>query len=252
MKSYKEVVKERYDKDRYDGKAVKDNIYSLINPVGFYGEYKAAQILSRFVSAIIRDGKRPDQIKICDCGCGDGTKTRFLAELLGNPDQVYGIEYSKTRLEHCKNMNGFIHYEYADLTTPGGGIPFGEQFDAITAFVVFMHFSRKKEISAALKNIYEALKRKGFFLWYETNVKSHWDARDKNADGWGYSAGEMDRYAMEAGFRLFEAEGVYTHIPFINRPTIYMADNIDNIWALELLEKLPFKKNNNVRLYYKE
>lgn len=252
MKSYKEVIKERYDKSRYDGKAIKGDIYAPINPVGFYGEFKMAQILSRFVSTISSHGRRLDQIKICDCGCGDGGKTRLLAELLGNPDQVYGIEYSKTRLEHCKNMNGFIHYEYADLTKQGGGIPFSVQFDGIIACVVFMHFSRRTEIAEALKNIYGALKNRGFFLWYDCNAKSHWDVRNKNADGWGYSANEMDRFAIDAGFKLFEQTGIYPRFPFINKTTIYMIKNIENIWAWELLEKLPFKKNNNVRIYYKE
>lgn len=57
-----------------------------------------------------------DKIKLCDCGCGGGNNTRFMAELLGNPNQGYGIEYSKNRLQHCKDMNSFINYEYMNLT----------------------------------------------------------------------------------------------------------------------------------------
>ena len=69
---------------------------------------------------------------------------------------------------------GNIHYAYADITKLGS-IPFDVQFDAITTFVVFMHFDTKKQIYHALKNIYNSLKKDGLFLWYDVNVKSHWD-----------------------------------------------------------------------------
>lgn len=179
MKNYKRTIKERYDKQKYTGKEIVNNMYSPVNPIGFYGEYKAAQVLFEFVNMLNRDKKSLDTIKICDCGCGDGIKTRFLTELLGNPEQVYGVEYSKNRLQHCINMNPAIHYGYADLTEAEKGIPFDVQFDGITAFVVFSHFSTEQEIVSALKNIYNSLKRKGLFLWYELNENSYWDGKQK-------------------------------------------------------------------------
>ena len=252
MKSYKRIIKERYDRQQYTGKGIVNDMYSPINPVGFYGEYKAAQILFEFVNMINKDKKSLDTIKICDCGCGDGIKTRFLTELLENPDQVYGVEFSQNRLQHCKNMNPAIHYEYADLTELGKGIPFNVQFDGITAFVVFMHFATEKEILFALKNIYNSLKQNGLFLWYELNAGSHWDGKGKNVDLWGFSAKEMDKYAAKVGFKLKKHHAVYVKFPFINKATVYMAKDIKNLWMLEALEKLPFKRNNLVRIYYKE
>lgn len=250
MKNYKKVIKERYDRQKYDGKGILNNQYSLINPVGLYMEFKATGILSEFVK-IISAKRTFDKIKICDCGCGDGNKTRILAELLGNPDQVYGVEYSINRLRHCKDMNAFIHYEYADLTE-SGGVPYDTQFDGITAFVVFMHFVSEKEIVCALNNIYNSLKRKGYFLWYELNADSHWDGKRKNVEQWGFSADEMDKYASGVGFKLVKQYGIYAKFPIINKTTAYLAKDIKDIWMLELLEKLPFKKNNLVRIYYKE
>lgn len=52
MKNYEDVVKERYNQQSYDSKSVLDNIYAPINPIGFYGEFKAAQILSDFVKLL--------------------------------------------------------------------------------------------------------------------------------------------------------------------------------------------------------
>lgn len=251
MRNYKKVIEERYDRQKYDGRGIKKNMYAPVNPVGFYGEFKAAQILSDFVSLLNKRGIMLDKLKICDCGCGDGIKTRFMAELLGNPDLVYGIEYSKNRIQHCRNMNASIHYEYADMTRKGK-VFFGGRFDAITAFVVFMHFESEEEIMNALKNIYDSLNRKGLFLWYEANVKSHWDGKKKDVDGWGFSADEMDRYASCAGFRLMKHHKIYSQIPIINKSTVYLAENIKDFWILELLEKLPFKKNNLIRIYYKK
>lgn len=252
MKSYKRVVKERYDRQRYDGKGIINDIYSPVNPVGFYGEFKSAQILMDFVNMTVRNKKALDKIRICDCGCGDGVKTRFLAELLGNSEQIYGVEYSKNRLNHCRKMNPAIHYEFADLTEPGKGIPFGIPFDGITAFVVFMHFTTEKEIMCALRNVWQSLKRKGIFLWYELNAGSHWDGKRENADHWGFSASEMDRYAGKAGFRLIKEYGVYVKLPVMNQSSLYLAKDIKNIWALDVLEKLPLKKSNLVRIYCKE
>lgn len=251
MRSYKSVIRERYDKQRYDGSGIIKDIYSPINPIGFYGEFKAAQILYEFVNMLIADGRKLDRIKICDCGCGDGIKTRFIAELLENPNQVYGMEYSKNRLQHCRTMNGLIHYQYADLTKQDG-IPFDVQFDGITAFVVFMHFNSEEEIMCALDNISKSLKRKGLFLWYELNAKSHWEGKKKNVDHWGFSANEMDRYASKSGFKLIRQFSVYTKLPIVNKATLYLAKNIKNIWILELLEKLSFRKNNIIKIYRKE
>lgn len=253
MKNYKVVVRERYDKQKYDKKGIMNNIYAPINPVGFYGEFKAAQILRKFVLMLNSQSKSLDTIKICDCGCGDGVKTRVLAELLGNPKQIYGVEYSKNRLEHCRNMNPFIHYEYMDLVEYNiEGIPFGVQFDGIVTFVVFTHFNSEKEIINALKNIHNSLKRKGLFLWYELSAKSHWEGKEKSVQQWGFSSNEMDKYALNVGFKLVEQFEVYTKIPILNISIGYLIKNVRNIWLLELLEKLPLKKNNIVKIYRKD
>lgn len=252
MKEYEKVIAERYDKQIYEGNEIKNNIYAPINPIGFYGEFKAAKILYDLVNMLNLKEKPLDSIKICDCGCGGGNKTRFMAELLGNPTQVYGTEYSKNRLQYCKTMNNFIHYELADLTIPGGGIPFDASFDIITAFVVFMHIFSEEDIVAALQNIYDSLVCGGLFLWYDLNADRHEDGKEGKDNGWGYSSKEMDEYASRVGFKLTKQYGVYTHLPLVGTSTLYFAKKIKNILILELMDKLPFKKDYNVRIYLKE
>lgn len=249
MKNYETVVRERYNRQKYDSNSISNNIYAPINTIGFYGDLKTNQVLFEFVNMLYSRKKNLHEINICDCGCGDGSKTRFMAELLGSPGQVFGTEYSENRLKRCKEMNNYIHYRYGDLTKE---IPFDAKFDGITAFVVFMHFRSHKEIRSALKNIYDSLNEKGLFLWYEVNAENHWDGRKKNVDGWGFSGSQMDKYASEAGFKLIRCFGVYARLPIISRSTGYLIKSIKDIWMMELLEKFPLKRNNLVRIYCKK
>lgn len=249
MKNYKTVVSERYNRQRYDSNSMLNNVYAPINITGFYGEFKANQILFEFINMLYSQKKDLHKIKVCDCGCGDGIKTRYMAELLGRSEQVFGMEYSENRLKHCKEMNDCIHYKYGDLTRE---IPFDVKFDGVTSFVVFMHFNSHAEIRSALKNIYHSLNRKGLFLWYEVSAENHWNGRKKLVDGWGFSENQMDEYAIEAGFKLIRHYGVYAKIPIINKSTGYLINNIKDLWLMELLEKFLLKKNNFVRIYCKE
>lgn len=248
MKDYKSVVRERYDQEAFDRQAIADNMYSLINPVGFYGEYNSVKILTHFINLLDAHRGEHDDISLLDCGCGVGLKTRIMAELIGSPTSVYGTDYSVNSIEHCKMMNSNINYHWGDITKE---IPFDVKFDAITAFVVFMHFSKEDEVKNALSNIYDSLKEDGLFLWYDTNVKSHWDSKER-ADGWGYSVKEMDKYAKEAGFRFVSGYGLYSIIPGLKTSTVYLSEQIKQMWLLDILDKMPFKKNNNVRIYMKD
>lgn len=114
------------------------------------------------------------------------------------------------------------------------------QFDGITAFAVFTHFRSHTEIKSALKNIYNSLNNNGLFLWYEVSAKNHWDGVKKYVDSWGYSEGQMDKYASDAGFKLVKHFGTYAVIPIINQSTGYLIKNIKSLWLMEMLEKLPF------------
>ena len=105
MKDYKWVVKERYDKEMFDRQAIADNMYSLINPVGFYGEHNSVKILTHFINLLDEYRKIHDEIRILDCGCGVGIKTRIMAELIGKtPEEV--------ALLTTQNARRFYRLEY--------------------------------------------------------------------------------------------------------------------------------------------
>ncbi len=253
MKSYKEVVENRYDNEKYDADSILKNEYSFINPVGFYGEVKLAYVLKSFVLQLCKD-KELSKIKILDVGCGIGTKTRFLAEFIRNPTNIYGVEYSKNRLEYCKRLNPYINYEWGDIVKEthekGGGM-----FDGIISFTVLSHFSTDEEIEKALRNIYSKILDKGLFLWVDINDKSHKQHMQYNGDSYGFSSREMDSYAGRVGFKLVKGSGLFKKIPFINTSTYYLANKIKRIFLLELLDHLLitplFPHAYNVRIYSK-
>jgi len=103
-------------------------------------------------------------------GCGTGSNTRLLAELVSSPENVFGMEYSKARLEIFKKNNPAILCKYGDLVKQ---IPFEEKFYAITAFAVLMHMKTAEELKRALMNIYNSLESGGYFLWYDPNSYDH-------------------------------------------------------------------------------
>lgn len=252
MLDYREVVKERYDSQELsNSNAWNSGLYSFCNAVGFYSDLTCMKVLYDFYQILRKEAKFiqmpgcKDKMKVLDVGCGMGTKTRAWAELLGNSDQVYGFEFSENRLEHCKNMNDKIHYEFGDMVK---GIPFECKFAAASAFVVLMHLREEKDILSALSNIYHSLEDRGFFLWYECNTKSHFISSEE-ADGNGYSAAEMDKYALMSGFVLVKSYGIHKVIK--GNSTVYWANKLPMI-ILDLISKcFPAKYGNLVRIYQK-
>lgn len=156
MRDYKQVVKERYELDDFSGKGIENNIYACINDVGNYGFHKEIDTLRHFIKVVFREThKLLDEIRILDCGCGNGQVTRLTSELLGNSYNVYGFEYSKNRLDYCINMNPNITYKWGDIVA---GIPYeGMCFHGIMAFDVLSHLRKKEDVISALRNIFDSL-----------------------------------------------------------------------------------------------
>lgn len=254
MRDYKQVTQERYEQEDLSETGIEKNIYASINPIGNYGEYKENQVLKHYIR-MVRDLEKKGlhKIRLLDCGCGNGLVTRLASNILGNTEHIYGFEYSRTRLDYCRKMNGSIRYEWGDVVK---GIPsaFSDmRFDGIMAFVVLSHLRKRKEVLAALKNIYSALDENGLFLWYEINAKTHYCNPD--ADTQGFSAKEMEEHARKAGFILVEKRGLYRliSVPLINKSisTCYLADKIHFLLLEAISVLLPFQPAIHVHVYKK-
>ncbi|MBE5847928.1 MAG: class I SAM-dependent methyltransferase [Lachnospiraceae bacterium] len=250
MRDYQQVINERYEKENLS--VPESNIYAPINPIGQYIMIKEIKLLTFFLKKLaVERNKHLNECKILDCGCGGGTVSRIVAELVGSSENIYGFELSKNRLEKCKKMNGTIHYRYGDVVK---AFPFSEiKFDAAMAVFVLSHIRTREDLCSALENIYSSLDAGGLFMWLEINAKTHYANFD--ADTQGFSHKEMDELAKRSGFELCAHKGIgkLISIPMTNSRinTLYMPGKMP-IPLVEFVSLLgPFPCAYSARIYYK-
>ena len=244
-----EKVENRYARE-YSVDNILQNQYSLFNPVGEYDYYATSKMLSWFVKHIIGAGKSLSEITILDAGCGDGRKTRILAELLGSSKNIKSFELVTEGVNYCNRVNGSIDCKKGNIIDE---FPqYDIAFDAIMACCVFMFLLEEDEILKALSNIYSNLKEDGCFMWFEVNNKSHFDNKHKKSE-LGYNACEMDNLAFRAGFELIDSMSLFKEVNIRGKliSTYYLYPR----WGMsltELINKIPFLKPSfNARLYKK-
>lgn len=245
MKCYQRVVKERYD--GYEKlQDINENIYSIINPVGFYGSIKIEKVIYKVLNKLKSTGMGMDKVKILDVGCGSGWITRYFAEFTQNPLNIFGMDLSKHRIEIAKKMSPNINYFQGDIVNMGN---IGEKFDIISAFDVFMHLSRKEEINKSIKNIYSNLSDNGIFIWYDAYSKDHFNS-PLEVDSWGFNPKQMDCFCEEHGFRLLYETSVNKNI-LGKVQSIYLYKSLPE-YFVRLCEKIfPGSPCNIVKVYIK-
>ena len=245
MKPYKEVIKDRYNNKKNIN--IYDNIYSLINPVGFYLNQKIRYIFYKIFNIIRKNDIDITKSNILDIGCGDGTWTRFFAELKGTPSGIYGVDLSNNRIKEAKTLNPNIKYLLGNITN----ITIKDiKFDIITAIDVFSHLSTEEEILKSLNNIYNLLTKNGMFLWYDIHNRSHFKAR-YNCDAYGYNKNEIIKFCKKVGFKKIYYSKIFKKI-FWKYHSAYIVNKNIHFWIISLLEKiLPGSAGNLIFLFKK-
>ncbi len=244
---YKDTNKIRYETVNYDD--VENNIYALINPVGYYGNYIAIKTL-RWYLKLLHDstGIKYHDMRLLDVGCGDGHISRMMVSLLDNAKNIYAFDFSSNNVEHCKKLNPAVNYYMGNVVD---GIPFEKRFDGITSFVVLSHLRKEEDVIKALGNIYNSLTSDGLFLWYELISKSHYINQDKDTQG--FNEKELAKYANEVGFVEIARKSFSKTIWIGKRSkSIYYWAKDNNIWFLEMMAKLlPLRPTITIRIYKK-
>jgi ubiquinone/menaquinone biosynthesis C-methylase UbiE len=199
MKTYQEVVQDRYD-GWERGRHIYDNEYSLINPVGFYGGEQIRKAFFKIFNKIRQMDIDVTTLKFLDVGCGTGALTRLLGELVGSAKNVYGVDLSSNRIEMARDLNPRITYTVEDILE----LSFKENFDVVTAKVVFSHLNTEKQIMIALEKIASSLKEDGFFIWYDMIAKDHFQSLAED-ESIGFSRKQMEEYCRKFELmKLFE------------------------------------------------
>lgn len=97
--------------------------------------------------------KRP---KILDAGCGDGTITKYLAQIKGA--RVYGVDYNPLRIKRAKKMLPHCNFVVGDLLK----LPFkNNYFDVSLSHHVLEHV---KQDVKAIEELVRVTKKGGFII----------------------------------------------------------------------------------------
>jgi cyclopropane fatty-acyl-phospholipid synthase-like methyltransferase len=144
-----------------------------------------------------------DGARVLDLGCGDGNKTRRLAERF----DVFGVDISPEQLRLARTAAPEVTFLEADFTELDLA---AETFDAVTAFYSMMHVPRARHLEL-FGTVLGWLKPGGLFLVPLSTVGGpdrveNWLGVDMFFSG--FDAGTNRRLVQEAGFELLVDEVV--------------------------------------------
>ncbi len=148
-------------------KSICPYIYSYFNPGNLYiihsREREIINLLKKFKFDFLGDKK------ILDIGCGTGGNLRKLIELGAQPENLYGIDLLKDRIEIGKRLSPNINLVCGDAQNL---IYEDNYFDIVMQFTVFTSIlSNKVKINIAEEMI-RVLKDSGIIIWYDFFVNN--------------------------------------------------------------------------------
>jgi ubiquinone/menaquinone biosynthesis C-methylase UbiE len=155
----------------------------------------------RYVSEL--DKRVDDGARVLDLGCGDGTKTRRLAERF----EVVGVDVSPQQLRLARTAAPEVTFVEADFSE----LDFrADTFDAVTAFYSIMHVPRDRHLQL-FERVLGWLKPGGLFLSSLSTIggpdrTEKWLGVDMFFSG--FDAETNARLVRQAGFELLVDEVV--------------------------------------------
>ena len=202
MRSYKDVVSDRYNKRVDSDFELKRTLRRMLP------QLRVNEVLLDVLKTIDSQHRPLTDARILEIGCGDGRWTRFIAEVTHAPELISGTDLSKPRIEFAKRMNPAIDYQVKDVVEE----PIGATYDVILALDLFMHFSTEAMIKTVLKNIHDSLSEDGIFIFIDAWARSHFEA-SADADSWGYNPQEIYDFAKPEEFTPLFRRTIFRHLP---------------------------------------
>ena len=183
-----------------------------------FGEWASGlqgEPLERFLDELFE--RLPEGACVLDLGCGDGAKTKRLAERF----DVIGVDLSGEQLRLARTAvpeGAFVQGDIVQLELPD------ESFDAVTAFYSFMHVPRD-EHPALLGRVRAWLKPNGLFLAPMSTMGGpdrveNWLGVDMFFSGW--DAEKNRRLVREAGFDVLVDDVVAMREPGSGYETAFL------------------------------
>jgi ubiquinone/menaquinone biosynthesis C-methylase UbiE len=157
-----ERIKKAYEKRKIEQK---DKVYSYFNKGSLFimhqREKALLDILNKFNYSDLTNKK------ILDIGCGTGGTLRRFIDYGAKPENLYGIDLLKDRIENAKQLHPKINFICGDASN----LPYPDKyFDIVVQFTVFTSIhdiKLKKEISSEMLRV---CKEDGIIIWYDFHI----------------------------------------------------------------------------------
>jgi ubiquinone/menaquinone biosynthesis C-methylase UbiE len=183
-----------------------------------FGEWTAkieGEPLERFLDELF--DRLPAAARVLDLGCGDGQKTKRLAERF----EVVGVDLAEEQLRLARSAApaaAFVRADFVDLEFADAS------FDAVTAFYSFMHVPREAH-PVLLRRILRWLAPGGLFLAPMSTIGGpdrveNWLGVDVFFSGW--DAETNSRIVREAGFDVIVDEVIPMREPRSEYETAFL------------------------------
>lgn len=193
-----------------------------------YSDENSLFILNNLEKAVFnrlkeRGFKDLKKIKVLDVGCGNGNWLKKFLEHGALPQNLFGIDLIKERINNAGKINKKIRF----ICKNASKLPYRSgYFDIVTQFTMFtsiLDFNVKKKIADEMKRV---LKKKGVIIWYDMKYTKPFDKNIK-----GISKKEIEK--LFPGFKLTVNNATLN--PVISRRLVKVSRPFANF-----LEKLKF------------
>ncbi len=110
---------------------------------------------------LLQAGIQPG-MRVADLGCGVGTVTTLLAELVGPTGEVVGLDFSGAQIEEARSLvpPGLSNVTFVEASATDTGLPYGT-FDLVYCRFLLIHLT---EPNLALREMHKLLKPNGILV----------------------------------------------------------------------------------------
>jgi SAM-dependent methyltransferase len=177
---------------------------------------------------LLESGLRPG-MRAADLGCGVGTATALLAELVGPGGHVVGIDFSGAQIAQARERlsSGVTNASFVEASATDAGLP-PESFDLVYSRFLLIHLPDPER---ALREMFALLKPNGILVCEDGDLTAAGSeppsALGAFADLWG-RLGPAKGVDYTLGRRLFQmvlAAGFPTPEITFNQPVLARGEN---------------------------
>lgn len=121
-------------------------------------------------------------MRCADVGCGSGSVSRAMGQMVGKGGQVVGVDIDEKYLDYCRSVNKDAHVEFMHDDISHSSLDEERSFDIVFSRFLFVHLKEKKK---AVTSMMRLLKNGGAVIIQELDhAPGSWlcHPRDKNVE----------------------------------------------------------------------